>query len=49
MHDEIKHKQKQLTVTVWFVIKFLSASFSSSSDLISKAEVASSIISMEEF
>uniref|UniRef100_A0A0A9GW89 Uncharacterized protein n=1 Tax=Arundo donax TaxID=35708 RepID=A0A0A9GW89_ARUDO len=37
------------TVTVCLVIRFLGASFSSSSDLISKAEVASSIINMEEF
>jgi hypothetical protein len=43
------NKMTKLTVMVWFVIKFVSASFSSSSDLISKADVASSIINMEEF
>lgn len=37
------------TLTVWFAIRFVNASFTSISDLLSKADVASSNISTEEF
>ena len=49
MHRNLWRTTLHTPLTVWFVIKFISASFSSSWDLLSKADVASSNISMEEF